>query len=485
MLFTGPGNIFHKRWINARQRLIAALPYLAQMIAAFRRYIADHHLIQPGQHLLLAVSGGLDSVVLCACCRAAGFPFTIAHCNFRLRGEESERDEAFVQAVGLQYGVEVWSKQFDTRELAAAHKLSVETMARELRYQWFHELVGTGTLPNPDAVRPELILTAHHADDNLETVAMHFFRGTGLAGLRGMEPRQGVLVRPLLFARRAELEAFAKEQGLDFVTDSSNQSVEYTRNFFRHRVVPLVQEVYPGADGNLLGNIARLRDAYTLYRESVDRKTGRLIKRNGDELQIPVEGLRRLPAMPTILYEIIKDCGFSSKQVPEVLALMDSETGRFVKSSTHRVFRNRRWLIVCPLQPDQPGNILVEAPFTHIHFPGGVISAALMAAEGWQPGKGEEEASLDAALLHYPLILRPWKAGDYFYPLGMPKKKKISRFLTDIKCSLTEKEQTWVLVDATGKIAWVTGRRIDHRFRITTATKSIIRLTFKRQDASA
>lgn len=454
------------------------------MLAAFQRFITDHHLLEPGQHLLLAVSGGVDSVVLCECCHAAGYAFTIAHCNFRLRGEESDRDEAFVRALGKRYGVSVWVKQFDTRSLATQRKMSVETTARALRYEWFHELTGNGTLPEPDTVRPQLILTAHHADDNIETVAMHFFRGTGLAGLKGMEPRSGNLVRPLLFARRVELEAFAAERGLAFVTDSSNASTEYTRNFFRHRVLPLVQEVYPGADGNLLANIERFRDAHILYRESVVRQLSRLTEQKGAELHIPVEGLRRQPAKATLLFEIIKDFGFSSRQVPEVLALLDSETGRYLSSATHRVFRNRRWIIIGPLQMEQPGHILVDAAFERLPFPGGEINASQLVAEGWQPDGRPEIAQLDASAFLYPLILRPWKAGDYFYPLGMPKKKKISRFLTDLKCSLAEKEDTWVLAEASGKIAWVIGRRIDHRFRVTDNTKKILRLTFKRKDAA-
>ena len=445
---------------------------------AFRRYVAEQGLMQNNQHLLLAVSGGLDSVVLCHCCHTAGYKFTLAHCNFRLRGAESDRDEAFVRSLGERYGAKVWVQSFDTLSLAAAKKISVETMARELRYTWFHQLLGEDPLPEADAVRPQLILTAHHADDNIETLTMHFFRGTGLAGLKGMEPRNGALVRPLLFARRHELEKYALDNGLTHVTDSTNTSVEYTRNYFRHRVLPLVQEVYPAADENLLNNIPRFRDAYMLYRESVERHLRRLVTRQGDEVMIPVALLRRLPARRTLLFEIIRGHGFSARQTDEVLALLDSETGRQVSSHTHRVIRHRRWLIISPVQTEKAHHISIDQSAAEVHFPGGKLHLHPLSASGWKPDARPDVADLDAAGVVYPLILRPWKTGDYFYPLGTSGKKKISRFLTDLKLSLPEKENTWVL-ESGGRIMWVVGRRIDHRFRITPSSKAILRLKYE------
>ena len=209
------------------------------LLQAFRDFIAKERLFSAGDRLLLAVSGGLDSVVLCELMHRAALDFSIAHCNFQLRGAESERDEVFVGQLSQRYGVRVYTERFDTEIYAASNKVSIQVAARELRYRWFEEIVDSWAQP------AALIITAHHLDDNTETLLMNFFKGTGIAGLRAMLPRQGRIVRPLLFATRAMLQQYAVDQGLEWVEDSSNLSDKYTRNFFRHQVIPLVQKVYP------------------------------------------------------------------------------------------------------------------------------------------------------------------------------------------------------------------------------------------------
>jgi tRNA(Ile)-lysidine synthase len=407
-----------------------------------------------------------------------------------LRGEESGRDEQFVRQLAIRYGKEVLIKVFDTSAYAAERKVSIQVAARELRYAWFGDVLkgwGGGR-----------ILTAHHLDDNIETLLMNFFKGTGITGLRGILPRQGTVVRPLLFTGRAALQQFALDAGLAWVEDSSNLSDKYTRNYFRHQVIPLIEAVYPGASQNLAGNIGRFREIADIYREAIDQRLKKLLEHHGNEVFVPVLKLKQSGPPATLVYEMITPYGFSSQQTAAVIALLDSGSGKYVCSATHRVLRNRSWLIISPLQTIEAGNILVEAADTTVRYeqgelglqglpvselPGDIGSVAENSGAGAGPGKkkpatGNTIAWLDASDIQFPLLLRRWQTGDYFYPLGMRKKKKLSRFFIDNKLSLAEKEKVWVL-EMNKKIVWVVGMRIDDRFRIGDGTKQVLKIEWK------
>ena len=235
----------------------------------FKLYIHQQNLFHPKDRLLIAVSGGIDSVVLCALCKAAGYSFEIAHCNFQLRGTDSQRDEAFVKALAKKYAVPFHLKIFDTTDYAKATKKSIETAARDLRYEWFTDLL-TSSQQN-ESTKLDFLLTGHHADDNMETVVMNFFRGTGIHGLKGILSSNGKIIRPLLFARRSELESYATEHGLEFVNDHTNFENDYTRNYFRNKVLPLVSETYPEAANNVLKNIQRFRETEILFQQAVEK----------------------------------------------------------------------------------------------------------------------------------------------------------------------------------------------------------------------
>jgi len=438
------------------------------LIERYKANLQKENLFQPGDRLLLAVSGGLDSVVLCELCRQCGYDFEIAHCNFHLRGNESDRDMAFVGKLGAHYGVKTFIKHFDTAAVAAEQKTSIEETARNLRYQWFHKLL--------DDTKNHLrfILTAHHADDNIETVLMNFFRGTGINGLKGIQPKQGKLVRPLLFARRADLEIFAKENQLDHVTDSSNLSNDHTRNYFRNELLPAITKVYPEAKENVLRNINRFKESTLLYQKAVDAQLKKLKEQKGDEVHIPVLKLQKVTPLATIVYELIKEVGFSAQQTDEVVALLSAETGKYVSSATHRVIKNRNWLIIAPLATTAAGHILIETTKGKLSFGAGTMEweEKIKTANDAIPAAAHN-ASFDAATIQLPLLLRRWKTSDYFYPLGMQKKKKLGRFLSDQKLSLTQKENVWVL-EMDKKIAWVVGMRIDDRFKIKDKTTSVL-----------
>ena len=442
----------------------------------FQEFIAKENLFSRKDKLLLAVSGGLDSSVLCALCHDAGFDFLMAHCNFKLRGAESERDEEFVMALGERYGREVLVKHFDTEEWAAKHKLSIQVAARELRYAWFNELIrGSALAP---ATKGDFILTAHHQDDNIETLLMHFFRGTGIAGLRAMAVKQDKLIRPLLFAKKEELEKFAQSKNLDWVEDSSNLSDKYSRNYFRHHLIPIVQKIYPEVTNNLAANIDRFRDVEVLYQQAIGQHKKKLLEQRGEEVHIPILKLKKSNPLQTICYEIIKEFGFSSQQVKELIDLLESESGKYISSGTHRIIKNRNWLIIAPNQNEKSETFLIEKGDSSISFGGTNIQFEFLPAINYKVQTQNNVAQLDCDEISFPLVLRRWKKGDYFYPFGMTKKKKLSRFLIDEKVSKTAKEKIWV-IEMNKKIVWIVGMRIDSRFRITSNTKEVLKIEMR------
>lgn len=441
-------------------------------VSLFKKHISDQHLFMAKDKLLLAVSGGVDSVVLCELCKQAGYDFVIAHCNFQLRGAESERDEQFVQQLGEKYAVEVKVKKFDTEQYAAASKLSIQEAARALRYEWFEELVVS--LESKQKVRV-LLLTAHHADDNVETLLMNFFRGTGLHGLTGIPESVNYIRRPLLPFSKEELLAFAKEEELDYVEDSSNQSSKYTRNFFRNELIPAISKVYPQVKDNLQDNIDRFKQIEKLYQLSVGVIKKKLLKEKGAEVYIPVKQLMGYHNR-ALIYEIIKEYGFQEKQVEELVKLADSYSGKYIKSpvSQYRIIKHRHWFIISPVQSVASTAIVIEEKDKQVIFEQGILQVET--TSDIKPETSNFIASIDFNKITFPLLLRKWKTGDYFYPLGMSKKKKISRFFIDQKLSKTEKENAWV-IESDKRIIWVVGHRIDERVKIVPSTKKSLKLS--------
>jgi tRNA(Ile)-lysidine synthase len=419
-----------------------------------------------GGHFVLAVSGGADSVVLAHLLKGAGINFEIAHCNFGLRGAESDRDEAFVKNLAVTLDVPFSCKHFDTNTYAAENKISIQEAARDLRYAWF-------------ATFNTIIITAHHANDNIETVFMHFCRGTGIAGLTGIEPYKVKerLLRPLLVFHKQEIINYAYEVGIAFVEDSSNASDKYTRNFFRHQVLPAMQEVYPQSEQNILHTIKHLREVSEVYNAAMQKIVSKLQFINGHEIHIPVLMWQKAKPLDTITFEMLYPYGFSAAQVPEAIKMLGAHNGAVLLSNTHRLIKNRNWMILAPLETaTNTSVVVVEQNDTSVHFPGGTISLQTSAALVPE-ASDNNTCMLDAAALQFPLILRPAATGDYFYPLGMQKKKKLSKFFIDIKLSKTAKEKVWVLV-SNNRIAWVIGYRIDDRFKLTPTSTTAVKFTF-------
>ncbi len=442
------------------------------LLQQFQQYINKEKLFQPQDRLLLAVSGGVDSIVLCHLCKQAGYDFAIAHCNFQLREDESDADEALVQMLAAGYQVEIFVRKFDTSAYATENKESIQVAARNLRYAWFAELVDT------KSGKPfKKLLTAHHANDNVETLLINFFKGTGVAGLQGILPKSGneqQIIRPLLFAKKEILLQYAGENGLTYREDASNQSDKYTRNYFRNTLIPALAKVYPKVEDNLLGNINRFSEVNMLYKQAIAQLKKKLLVQNKGTLQMPVEKLLKTEALQTVLFEITKDYGFTSKQTLDIIRLLTAGSGKFIDSTTHRIIKNRKWLIISLLRSVDQSYYLIEESDEQLQFAGQSIIVKRVP----KPLKIEYDsliAQLDAKEIVFPLLLRKWQRGDYFYPLGMKKKKKLSRFFIDNKLSLPQKENTWV-IEMDKKIVWVVGQRIDDRFKITTNTQTIIRI---------
>jgi len=451
------------------------------LLQRFLQFIKEENLFRHTDYLLLAVSGGIDSVALCELCKQSKFNFIIAHCNFQLRGEESERDEIFVNELARKYNVPILIKKFDTYLYALENKLSIQVAARQLRYSWFNEILESKQEAETTQVRAKYLLTAHHLDDNIETMLMNLFKGTGITGLRGMLPKQNRILRPLLFARKKDIIEFARNNNLNYVEDSSNESAKYTRNYFRNHLLPDISKVFPAVEENLAKSLQHFRETEQLFRQAIEQHKKKLIELKGNEVHIPVLKLKKSMPLETITYEIIKGYGFTSHQATEVISLFNAGTGKYIQSPSHRIIKNRDWLIISPNNTNDSQTIIIDNLEKNIIFEKGKMEFKELPVKDYRMSTSSDIAHLDAAAIIFPLILRKRRQSDYFYPLGMQKKKKLNRFLSDLKLSLTEKENIWLL-EMNKKIIWIIGKRIDDRFKVTGKTKKVLQIRFTAGD---
>jgi len=440
----------------------------------FIEYNSLHKLAGAHKRILVAVSGGLDSVVMCALFKQAGYAFAIAHCNFKLRDAESDADAAFVEALAAHYQVKFYIKEFDTTQYADAQKCSIQVAARELRYTWFEELRA--------AEKFDFIATAHHLNDNIETVLFNLVKGTGIKGLRGMLPKHGNVIRPLLFASRDEIEAFAKQHNLSWREDSSNAEDKYSRNYIRHNVVPLFKELNPSFETSFANNLTIFSELETQF-DAHYRKVSKTLffQRHGD-VYIAIEALKKLSDKRTILFTYLQTLGFTSSQVDDILSGLNNNAGRQFFTSDARLIQDRRFLILTKGNAAAASEHFINEDTNEIFTNDFLLKQTKQENTKKEIEKSPLIAMIDAAKLTFPLVLRRWKAGDYFYPIGMNnKKKKLKKFLTDIKLPLHEKEKVWV-VESDKRIVWVVGQRLDERFKITEQTKELVRLQIEKSN---
>ena len=405
------------------------------------------------QSVLAAVSGGRDSVVLAELLHRGGYRFEIAHCNFHLRGDESDRDEQFVRTLAKHYGVPIHVAQFDTNAYASEKKISTEMAARKLRYEWFEKVRQERNL--------DLIAVAHHRDDAIETFFINLLRGAGLAGLCGMKVQNGHVVRPLLHVSREEIDKFVADENLDYVDDHTNATDLYLRNRIRHQLMPLLCELNPSFDSTMEQNLHNLSDANEVFLKTVETLRNETITKRVDGIdEIAVRDVESLKPQGTLLFELLRPYGFNGDTVNEILASLHSESGRQFLSPTHKLVKDRETLQITPLHKDDTHPVI----------------------EISEPVKREEISTLktakdtilcDAKRLRHPLSLRKWKEGDRFHPFGMKGSRLVSDYFSDMKLSIIEKQQQWLLCDADGEIVWIVGMRADGRFAVTEKTTEV------------
>jgi tRNA(Ile)-lysidine synthase len=454
------------------------------LLTQFQQNWAMHFasLCKPSQKFLLALSGGEDSTVLAYLLHQSGIEFVAAHVNYQLRGDESNRDEKFVVSLCNELNIPLLLKRVDTQQYMAEQDLSVQVAARQIRYNWFDEIrISDESLANA------WVITAHHANDAIETSMMHFFRGTGIQGLRGIPAINTTrkIIRPLLPFYKTQIDAFAIAQSISFVVDSSNATNHYTRNFFRNQLIPALESVFPAVQENLLSNISRFDEVAFLYKQAVNSHLKKMMVQKGAEWHVPVMKWKGIKPLNCLTWEIIEPFGFTAAQINEVIKLLEASNSSYVESPSYRIIKNRSWMIIAPLADMKANHILIE-DFGKIQFSQGELLVSAHDSETVKTELSNSTSStdtirvewLDAKTIQFPILLRQWTAGDYFYPLGMTKKKKVSKFLIDARLSKTAKEKVWVL-EMDRKIIAIVGLRIDNRFRYTSDTQQLIKLVFK------
>ena len=436
------------------------------MLEFFKTHINSKLSFLQNSRLLVAISGGIDSVVLTYLCKNLNLDIALVHCNFNLRGRESEDDETFVMALAKQLNLEVFIECFDTYTFAKEHKLSIQMAARELRYKWFDELA--------DQLGYDYILTAHHADDDLETFLINLSRGTGLDGLTGIPAINGKVVRPLLPYTREQIEKFAKTKKLKFREDSSNLSSKYLRNKLRLEVIPQLKQSNPKFLQNFAKTQSYLRDSKDIIDDKIDDISNEIMNDISNEgITFNIEKIRNLSNPKAYLFEMLKEYGFTEWN--DVVDLLDAQSGKKLFSESHRLIKDRKVLILTDLQSKSRDTIPIQESQNNIQTNLGVIHLDVVKKVSRSDNK---TIFVDKDLLNFPLIVRNWEKGDYFYPFGMKGKKKLSKFFKDEKLSLVAKENSLVLC-SNSNVVWILTQRQDNRFKVTSKTKNILKISIQ------
>jgi tRNA(Ile)-lysidine synthase len=430
------------------------------VIEQLKTFIADKSLIAPHDRILLAVSGGLDSMVMLYLFHQLNIPIGVAHANFQLRGDASHQDEWFVKHHAASRGLPFFSKRFETNNYAIEHKISIQMAARQLRYSWFDELMQEGFTK---------VATAHHFNDSIETMLMNWLRGGGIESLHGIAARRENIIRPLLFATRAELEEYAAHHQITWREDISNQHNDYLRNIVRHQVLPKLNRINPSLEKTLMDGHRKAEGELLFFQKSLSEWKEKNVRTNGGYGRISKSVLRD-DYSASVLYHCLREVGFDFESCLTILRTLDAQSGKIFYSRTHQLVIDRTDLVISPIPPTGM-EVLINEGDTKARLGSAALEIAVLKEWGM-----EEEAStalLDADKIEFPIRWRQWRAGDYFYPLGMKHHKKVSDFLIDKKVSRAEKDTVTVL-ESQGDIVWVAGFRIDERYKITDRTRRVL-----------
>ena len=440
------------------------------MYNQFNQFVKQKQLFEPNQKVLLAVSGGIDSMVLLQLFEKTGFDYGIVHCNFQLRGDESDLDEEFVKTQVLIHGVPAYFETFETKEHADINGVSIEMAARELRYGFFEKVrIENGF---------DFIATAHHQDDLIETFFLNLSRKTGIKGLTGIKEKAGEIIRPLLFASRGDIENYAHENYIEFREDSSNSEVVFQRNFLRHKILPLFSELNPSFKKNLLASIENLKDAEQVYSSYLQSEKVGVVVKKLNETVINIERLQKSSFPKILLHEILTEFNFNATVVDEINKSLSTDSGKRFFSKTHWVVKDRKELFVSRIKEEDNKIFYIEKEDIELFEPLDIVIEKLPARD-FEIIKKLNVACLDLNEVEFPLLIRKWQQGDYFQPLGMTGFKKVSDFFIDEKIPIHEKENTWILCSGK-KIVWIMGYRIDNRFKVLPETSKILKIEIEK-----
>lgn len=432
-----------------------------------QNYIEKNQLLTSKSSIIVGVSGGADSVVLLHILLSLGYDCVIAHCNFHLRMDESVRDENFVRMLAKRLNTSTYFIDFEATKHAKEQHISIEMAARDLRYNWFQQLA--------ESTNAQAIAVAHHADDSIETMLMNLVRGTGLRGLTGISARNEKVIRPLLCCSRTEIENYASLHQLEYVTDSSNATLDYQRNKFRNQILPLLEEINPSIRQTLYDSIKRFEGTLAIYQQAVENIEQRIVHQEGELININIDLLKEQVDIPTVLFEMLNKYGFGASTIQQIIENLDGESGKLFFSETHRLIKDRKYLLLTANKSVDNQEYTIQKNETEISHPIKLILCKLQKESDFILSKEKQCIHIDFSKLVFPLTLRRWQEGDSFYPFGMTQQKKVSDFFIDNKLSRLEKEQCWLLI-SDNQIVWIIGHRMDNRYRMTEHTIEILEI---------
>lgn len=445
------------------------------MLKKIAHFIEQHKLLSKDKKYIVALSGGADSVCLLLVLQRLGYDVEAAHCNFKLRGEEADRDEQFCVELCKKNDIKIHLVHFDTNFYAISHKISIEMAARELRYSYFENLIRD--------IGADAVCVAHHQNDCAETVILNLVRGTGIHGLAGIQPKRDNIVRPLLCVSRDEIESFLAREGQDFITDSTNLDDLYVRNKIRLNIIPMMEKINSAAVQNIVKTAIRLSEANKVFSHSIEEASMRVSDSTAEGLVIDIEKLKKEVSTEYTLFNILKNYGFNPDQIEAIDSNLEAPTGTIYLSESHQLLFDRGKMIVTERSNSAISLKIPETGKYVFGDKGEALKVELKTIDStFTISKDKNIATLDAQNIRFPLIFRNARNGDRFVPFGMKGSKLVSDYLTDRHRSLNEKRSQMVVEDADGRIIWLAGERTDNRFRVDAATTEVLIITLAQND---